>query len=151
MRTDYQKLHDKLKKLKEESEILKEYNFSLKSSRKAVKRFQSKIYKLLPNSVASDIFAMGLHELVVNAAAHGNKLEKNKRVRIALIVNKNFFYARVEDEGEGFDWKKKLQKKFNLKSDSERGRGLMMTVRGCDNFCYNKKGNKAYLLKLNNF
>lgn len=151
MKNDLQKLQDKLEVLKKESEKLKKYKFSLESSREAVKKFQSKIYKLLPNSVASDIFAMGLHELVVNAAAHGNDLEKAKIVKIILIINERFFYAEIEDEGEGFDWEKKLQKKFNLESNSERGRGLMMTVRGCDNFCYNKRGNKAYLLKINNF
>ena len=151
MKTNIQKLHNKLKELKKGAEDSKEYSFSLESSREAVKKFQSKIYKLLPNSVASDIFAMGVKELVVNALDHGNEMKKTKKVKIILEKNEKFFYGEIEDEGKGFDWEKKLKKEFNLESDSEHGRGLMIIDRCCDVFFYNKKGNKAYLLKENNF
>jgi nitrogen fixation/metabolism regulation signal transduction histidine kinase len=125
----------------------KEFHFELKSREKAICDFQALIYKYLPNFISSDIFAMALHELIVNAAEHGNQMEAEKKVVIDLKINREFIAAEVKDQGQGFDWKKRFKKDFNISGDSERGRGIMMTARGCDDFYYNEKGNKAYLLK----
>ncbi|MGM0549415.1 MAG: ATP-binding protein, partial [Bacillota bacterium] len=127
------------------------YNFEIESNQTAVKNLQSEIYNVLPNSVSSDIFAMGLHELIVNAVEHGNNMQNEKKVKIKLIVSECYNYAVIEDEGAGFDWKQKLNQEFNINGESDRGRGIMMTYKGCNEFFYNKKGNKAYILKLNDF
>jgi anti-sigma regulatory factor (Ser/Thr protein kinase) len=127
------------------------YHFELKSKEKIICRFQAVIYKLLPNSVSSDIFAMALHEIIVNAAEHGNLMQAEKKVIIDLIINQEYICAEVKDQGQGFDWGKKLKEKFDISGDSERGRGIMMTAKACDQFYYNQKGNKAYLIKKNNF
>ncbi|MGP3777926.1 ATP-binding protein [Halanaerobium saccharolyticum] len=135
---------------KKESDSQKEtdkFHFELESRKKAVCKFQAVIYKLLPNSISSDIFAMALHEIIANAAEHGNQMEAEKKVIIDLKITKNFLAAEVEDQGRGFDWQKRLRQNFDISGDSERGRGIMMTARGCDEFYYNQKGNKAYLLK----
>jgi anti-sigma regulatory factor (Ser/Thr protein kinase) len=129
----------------------KEFHFELKSRKKDICDFQALIYKLLPNSVSSDIFAMALHEIIVNAAEHGNQMQAEKVVFIDLKISSEFIAAEIKDQGPGFDWKKKLEKDFDISSDSERGRGIMMTVRGCDDFYYNQKGNIAYLFKKINF
>ena len=135
--------------LKRKEETTKSYNFEIGSNQTEVKNLQSKIYDVLPNSVSSDIFAMGLHELIVNAVEHGNKMQDDKKVQIELFVNECYTYAVIEDEGPGFNWKKKLNKEFNINGDSDRGRGIMMTYKGCNEFFYNPKGNKAFILKLN--
>ena len=127
------------------------YHFELKSKEKIICKFQGVIYKLLPNSVSSDIFAMALHEIIVNAAEHGNQMQAEKRVIIDLKMNQKFIWAEVKDQGPGFDWEKKLKEEFDISGDSERGRGIMMTARACDEFYYNQKGNKAYLVKKNIF
>ena len=127
------------------------YHFELKSREKNICEFKALIYKILPNSVSSDIFAMALHEIIVNAAEHGNQMQAEKKVVIDLEINSESIAAEVKDEGRGFDWQKRLKEDFNISSDSERGRGVMMTARGCDDFYYNKKGNKAYLFKKINF
>lgn len=124
-----------------------EFHFELASRKKAVCRFQAVIYKLLPNSVSSDIFAMALHEIIANAAEHGNQMKADKKVIIDLKITENSLSAEVEDQGKGFDWQKRLGHDFDISGDSERGRGIMMTARGCDEFYYNQRGNKAYLLK----
>lgn len=49
------------------------------------------------------------------------------------------------------NWRARLEQDFDISGDSDRGRGIMMTARGCDDFYYNEKGNKAYLLKKINF
>jgi anti-sigma regulatory factor (Ser/Thr protein kinase) len=128
-----------------------EFNFELESSKKVICDFQAVIYKLLPNSVSSDIFAMALHEIIANAAEHGNQMNKEKKVIIGLKISSTELSAEVKDQGQGFDWKKMLEKDFNINGESERGRGIMMTARGCDHFYYNEQGNRAYLMKKINF
>ncbi|MFW6001646.1 MAG: ATP-binding protein [Halanaerobium sp.] len=123
------------------------FHYELKSKKEEICDFQALIYKLLPNSVASDIFAMALHEIIVNAAEHGNQMSAAKKIIIDIEVNKDFLSAEVEDEGDGFNWKKKLKQVFNIECEGERGRGIMMTKKACDKFYYNEKGNKAYLFK----
>lgn len=130
---------------------IQKYHFELESKEIIICKFRAVIYKILPNSVSSDIFAMALHEIIVNAAEHGNQMQAAKKVIIDLIINPDFIQAEVKDQGQGFNWKKKLQEKFDISGDSERGRGIMMTDRACDQFYYNQKGNKAYLIKKNNF
>ncbi|MFW5736054.1 MAG: SpoIIE family protein phosphatase [Halanaerobium sp.] len=137
--------------LKRREEKTETYNFEIESNQSAVKTLQSKIYSVLPNSVSSDVFAMGLHELIVNAVEHGNKMKNQKIVKLKLFINECYNYAVIEDQGAGFDWKKKLDKEFNINCESDRGRGIMMTYKGCNEFFYNKKGNKAFILKLNDF
>ena len=43
-------------------------------------------------------------EAVNNAIVHGNKEDKNKKVRLALKQNKKSVRFVVEDEGVGFDF-----------------------------------------------
>ncbi len=130
---------------------IKRYHFELNSKKKDICEFQAVIYKLLPNAVSSDIFAMALHEIIVNAAEHGNKMQAEKKVTIDLKLNSQFIAAEVKDQGAGFDWQQRLKEDFDISGDSERGRGIMMTARGCDKFYYNQRGNKAYLFKKLNF
>lgn len=129
----------------------KKYHFELKSRKSDICEFQAVIYKLLPNSVSSDIFAMALHEIIVNAAEHGNQMQAEKMVIIDLKIDDHLIAAEVRDQGPGFEWQEKLKLDFDISGDSERGRGIMMTARGCDDFYYNQKGNKAYLFKKINF
>ena len=83
------------------------------------------------------------------------KLVKKNQIEISEIslakITEEYLYAEVEDQGQGFDWQKKINKNLKLKSNSDRGRGIMMAVKACDKFYYNKKGNKAFLLKKINF
>ncbi len=125
----------------------KKYYFEIDSNKKAVRKFHKEIFDLLGHNDKKDIFIMGLHELIINAMEHGNKANKNKKIRIELLVNEKFVFAVVEDEGKGFNWKKEIDKNFNLAKNSDRGRGIIMTFAGCDEFFYNKIGNKAYLMK----
>lgn len=134
--------------IKNEENINKKYHFEIKNTESAIKKFQKEIMDLLRKKKKNYIFAIGLHELVVNAMEHGNKKEKNKKVIIDLYIDDNYLYAEVEDEGEGFNWQKLFERKFDLSANSDRGRGIMMTLEVCDEFFYNEKGNKAYIFIL---
>ena len=123
------------------------YYFEIDSNKKAVRKLHKEILYLLGHNNKKDMFTMGLHELVINAMEHGNKSNKKKKIKIELLLNEKFIFAVVEDEGKGFNWKKEIDKNFDLEKNSDRGRGIIMTFAGCDEFFYNQIGNKAYLMK----
>ena len=52
-----------------------------------------------------DLFAIELvlEESLTNAVKHGNQSDSSKSVRFGFKLSANTFYARVEDEGSGFD------------------------------------------------
>ena len=123
------------------------YYFEIDSNKKAVRKLHKEILYLLGHNNKKDMFTMGLHELVINAMEHGNKSNKKKKIKIELLLNEKFIFAVVEDEGKGFNWEKEIDKNFDLEKNSDRGRGIIMTFAGCDEFFYNQIGNKAYLMK----
>jgi len=89
-----------------------------------------------------------LHELVVNAIEHGNEFDPEKKVTIEIIKSDvdNYIVAKVEDEGEGFNWCDKIKKPVNMDGYAERGRGISMTCLLSGDLFYNYKGNRATLL-----
>jgi serine/threonine-protein kinase RsbW len=47
---------------------------------------------------------MAVREAMVNAVAHGNRYNANKKVRFSLSHNAGHFTIVIADEGEGFDF-----------------------------------------------
>ena len=47
---------------------------------------------------------MAVREAMVNAIAHGNRYNANKKVRLSLSHNPERFVIVIADEGEGFDF-----------------------------------------------
>src|SRR5580693_2758877 len=47
---------------------------------------------------------MAVREAMVNAVAHGNRYNENKKVRFGLSHNQGRFTIVIADEGEGFDF-----------------------------------------------
>ena len=65
-------------------------------------------------------------EAVNNAIVHGNKEDKNKKVRLGLKQNKKSVRFVVEDEGIGFDYNN-LPDPTNPKNiDKVKGRGIFL-------------------------
>ena len=65
-------------------------------------------------------------EAVNNAIVHGNKEDKNKKVRLALKQNKKSVRFVVEDEGLGFDFDN-LPDPTNPKNiEKVKGRGIFL-------------------------
>jgi anti-sigma regulatory factor (Ser/Thr protein kinase) len=124
-----------------------EYKFEIKSTKAEIKRLEMKLDSIIPDTNSGKIMVMGIHELVVNAAEHGNDYQKEKSVIVDIIIADEYFYAVIADEGSGFDWRTRMSSSFNLGCDSERGRGIAITKMSCDYIFYNEKGNKSYILK----
>jgi serine/threonine-protein kinase RsbW len=47
--------------------------------------------------------ALSFSEAASNSVVHGNKLDKNKKVKIKVLVNEKMISITIKDEGSGFN------------------------------------------------
>ena len=72
---------------------------------------------------------------------------KNKKIRISYAIRKKASAFRIKDEGNGFDWRKYLNKKAD---DTEmHGRGISLSKSCIHQIAYNEKGNQVTFSILN--
>lgn len=98
-----------------------------------------------------DLMILAVHEILVNAAEHGNQLLSEKILKVKILITREYIKVIIRDEGEGFDWCKVAMDNPGEPLDEsrltgERGRGIALTRECCDRLWYNEKGNEAYLL-----
>ena len=87
---------------------------------------------------------LGLHEALINAVTHGNKLDPCKLIRVRRIITPNWCVWQIQDQGNGLEIKKrdyKLPKKIN----SVNGRGLYIINECFDDIRWSSKGNRLQL------
>ncbi len=92
------------------------------------------------------LFAVNLvmREGLTNAVLHGNKSDITKDVRLTLkIVDETSIFLEIEDQGDGFDWRKHKDSEFPLAADHGRGIPIMGTY--FTRYTYNEKGNILFL------
>ncbi len=63
-----------------------------------------------------------------------------KKIYIRYHISKNIAKISIEDEGEGFDWKKRMSEEI---SPSTHGMGIRMSLAMVKGMQYNEKGNKV--------
>ncbi len=87
-------------------------------------------------------FSAALIEACSNAIEHGNKLSREKTVRVSINMNGEQIVARIHDEGDGFEYKKYLSKAEPPDPLSERGRGILIMRAFTDevNYSVNDRG-----------
>ncbi len=121
-----------------------------------------------------DGLQMTLMELLTNAVEHGNldisyqeKTEwlmsggdimellqkkandpkyRERKIRISYAIRKKASAFRIEDDGDGFDWKTMLEKKAKEAENQEEethGRGISLSQQFVKKLCYNDKGNQV--------
>ena len=85
-------------------------------------------------------------EAVNNAIVHGNKEDKNKKVKLELKKNKKSVRFVVEDEGMGFDHEN-LPDPTNPKNiDKVKGRGVFLIKSLSDKTKFKKGGRAVEML-----
>ena len=117
-----------------------------------------------------DSLQMILMELLTNAVEHGNlnisyqeKSEwlmkggdmmqllkersedpryKDRKIHISYAIRKNVSAFRIEDDGDGFDWKKMLAEN-DEENTGTHGRGIALSRQFVKKLGYNKKGNQV--------
>lgn len=124
-----------------------EQEFKINSSKEEVKNLKNRIQNTCSCNYHGNIFCMVIIEFIVNAAEHGNNFNQDKEIKVKIVNTDEYIYASVEDQGEGFDWRKVINQEIDFNLNSERGRGIMMATEGCDKVSYNHKGNKVFLVK----
>ncbi len=90
------------------------------------------------------LIRLGLHEALVNAVKHGNKLDPSKIIIVKRIITPNWWVWIIQDQGKGMENNKR---KFNLpkRTDSVSGRGLFIIHECFDDVRWSPKGNKLQL------
>lgn len=83
-----------------------------------------------------------IDELLRNAIKHGNKNDKSKVIKIDIYLDNSRFKLAVEDEGDGFDYGKYLEKSVDVGKFAGSGRGLLMVINYAEKIDFNKKGNR---------
>lgn len=126
--------------------------FEIHSNLKEVENAKERALSFVaPYRIDMDSLKMALHELLINAIEHGNRFSPEKKVKVHAEIQDRFLKICIEDEGEGFDWRKRaLQTEGELdtikEEVEERGRGLgyVVTKEATNYFYYsNETGTKA--------
>ena len=84
---------------------------------------------------------LGLHEALINAVIHGNKLDPHKSIRVRRIITPNWCVWQIQDQGNGLEIQKRVYKLPNDIS-SFNGRGLYIINECFDDIRWSSKGNR---------
>ena len=84
---------------------------------------------------------LGLHEALINAVTHGNKLDPHKSIRVRRIVTPNWCVWQIQDRGNGLAINRRVYKLPNEIS-SFNGRGLYIINECFDDIRWSNKGNR---------
>ena len=85
-------------------------------------------------------------EAVNNAIVHGNKEDKNKKVKLALKKNKKSVKFVVEDEGVGFDFNNLPDPTSPKNIDKVKGRGIFLIKSLSDKATFKQGGRMLEML-----
>lgn len=86
---------------------------------------------------------LGIREALINAVKHGSLGDERKNVICELRKVGKELTIRVEDEGEGFEWRKYMLKKIS--STEHSGRGIAIMKEYFKTMEYSEKGNRLTL------
>jgi serine/threonine-protein kinase RsbW len=79
-------------------------------------------------------------EAVTNAAEHGNKWDKNKSIYVAVSRDRDAYTFTVEDEGEGFNYRKIANPTDPENREKEGGRGIFIMNYLSDHIYFSENG-----------
>jgi serine/threonine-protein kinase RsbW len=99
--------------------------------------------------IQAELFGINLavEEALVNAIKHGNHEDAAKKVHVEFRLNDHNFYARIADEGEGFDPEDVPDPTADENLDRPGGRGIMLMRNFMTRVEFNDAGNQVILEK----
>ncbi len=127
-------------------ETSKKLHLELENRLDELERLRRVVCEFAADSDIAYRAAAGVHELAINAIAHGNKFDPDKKVIIDITAGPWYLKATVEDQGEGFNWQRQLARNLMDKNHEEKTIGLSLVYGLCSLFFYNERGNKATLI-----
>jgi CheY-like chemotaxis protein/anti-sigma regulatory factor (Ser/Thr protein kinase) len=87
--------------------------------------------------------AVCLEELLNNAFIHGNRKDRDKRIRVKMTFDSEKFLLSVKDEGDGFAGQTYLEEIREEQDSIPEKRGLFIVDLLMDDLRFNKKGSEA--------
>ena len=120
------------------------FSTTLENVDKAAQETQKFLYKVHAEEHAFDVVLV-LREALGNAVLDGNQLDAKKMISCTLRLEGDILIMEIEDEGEGFDWRRHLGKK--PPPDAESARGVAIMENYCQDVVFNDRGNKLILRK----
>lgn len=134
-----------------ESEIIWEYDDSLASEPPLASSLVREVVARLKGLawLENDVFAvhMALEEALMNAIKHGNAGDASRRVTVLIRIRSDSFYARIQDEGTGFDPDNVPDPCDDANLDKTSGRGVKLIKNFVDFVEYNAAGNAVEFRK----
>lgn len=90
---------------------------------------------------------MAVEEAIMNAIHHGNHCAPDKDVHILIELSDDRFYAKITDQGCGFDPDALPDPTAEENLEKDCGRGVMLIMNFVDVVVYNAKGNSIEITK----
>ena len=118
-------------------------NFELCSSLQ-LSDFVDLLLEPIKSSQYSYQIKLGLHEALVNAVTHGNKLDPKKSIRVRRIITPNWCVWQIQDQGNGLEIQKRVYK-LPKEINSINERGLYIINECFDDIRWSNKGNRLQL------
>jgi len=96
-----------------------------------------------------EVFAVELmfREALVNAQKHAHKYTSSKIIKYKFHSDENDLFISVTNEGDGFDWKRKLEASESISENAKSGRGMIIFRQYADEVLYDEKGTTLFLRK----
>ncbi len=145
----------------EELIFLQQMHIHLPTDEPSIEKVIDTVHKLLESSGLNEegqvAMSAAFREAVVNAAQHGNKYKRDRKVEVQYFLDTDKITAVVKDQGQGFNHEQYVKSgstKDAISAARERhaqgrmgGLGIMLMLRCCDRLEYNQSGNQITLTK----
>jgi len=145
----------------EELIFLQQINIQLPTDEPSIEKVIDMVHKLLESSGLNEegqvAMSAAFREAVVNAAQHGNKYKKDRKIEVQYLLDADKITAVVKDQGGGFNHEQYVKSgstRDAISAARERhaqgrmgGLGIMLMLRCCDRLEYNQNGNQLTLTK----
>src|SRR5882672_5401001 len=145
----------------EELIFLQQLNIQLPTDEPSIEKVIDMVHKLLETSTLNEegqvAMSAAFREAVVNAAQHGNKYKKDRKIEVQYLLDAEKITTVVKDQGGGFNHEQYVKSgstRDAISAARERhaqgrmgGLGIMLMLRCCDRLEYNQSGNQLTLTK----
>lgn len=92
---------------------------------------------------------LALEEALINAIKHGNKLDRNKKVRIQCRVTDQEAEIIIEDEGPGFERSSVPDPTSDENLERLHGRGILLMEAYMDEIEWSNNGRRVRMVRRN--
>src|SRR5579862_3353078 len=150
-----------MRSAEEELIFLQQLNMHLPTDEPSIEKVIDMVHKLLETSSLNEegqvAMSAAFREAVVNAAQHGNKYKRDRKIEVQDPLDAEKITTVVKDQGGGFNHEQYVKSgstRDAISAARERhaqgrmgGLGIMLMLRCCDRLEYNQSGNQLTLTK----